>query len=255
MPELAGPPPGSMSIPSGLRTALATEGFPDAELRPVWVNAAGGLTCAIVPGGADNSIEFYAKWNPRFSGESLSDEVKRMDWLGGRHPVPEPVFYTADDHQEVMVTQALKATSAVSPRWINDPHTALRALGEGLRRLHELPVKDCPFAWSVAGRLAEHSLPPQAVGTAPEIDRLVICQGDPCAPNTLLDDEGEFAAHVDLARLGAADRWADLAVMTMSLGWNYTGYDETVFWQAYGVDPDPVRIQYYQYYRELWNVT
>ena len=63
-------------------------------------------------------------------------------------------------------------------------------------------------------------------------------------------DDGSFLAHVDLARLGTADRWADLAVMTLSLEWNYVGYDEADFWAAYGSEPDAHRIAYY---RALWN--
>lgn len=92
--------------------------------------------------------------------------------------------------------------------------------------------------------------PRRCSGEPPPIDRLVFCQGDPCAPNTLLAADGSFLAHVDLARLGAADRWADLAVMSMSLAWNYRGYDEAVFWEAYGIEPDPLRIDYY---RRLWD--
>lgn len=50
----------------------------------------------------------------------------------------------------------------------------------------------------------------------PPVDRLVVCHGDACAPNTLLSGDGHFAAHVDLGALGLADRWADLAVAAWS---------------------------------------
>ena len=56
--------------------------------------------------------------------------------------------------------------------------------------------------------------------------------------------------HVNLARLGVADRWADLAVMSMTLGWNFGDIDQSVFWDPYGTEPDPVRIDYY---RRLWD--
>ena len=84
----------------------------------------------------------------------------------------------------------------------------------------------------------------------PPVDRLVVCHGDACAPNTLLDDAGGWCGHVDLGDLGIADRWADLAVATLSLGWNYEGDWEADFFDAYGVAPDPVRIDYY---RRLWD--
>src|SRR5690242_5385406 len=56
----------------------------------------------------------------------------------------------------------------------------------------------------------------------PPVDRLVVCHGDACAPNTLLGDDGGWSGHVDLGALGVADRWADLAVATWSLDWTGT---------------------------------
>ncbi|MFD6447456.1 phosphotransferase, partial [Promicromonospora sp. NPDC060204] len=96
--------------------------------------------------------------------------------------------------------------------------------------------------------------PPAAgapAGPPPPHDRVVVCHGDACAPNTLLADDGTWAGHVDLGGLGVADRWADLAVATYSLGWNYgPGYDHLVY-EGYGIDEDPDRIAYY---RLLWDL-
>ncbi|WP_443062724.1 phosphotransferase [Streptomyces sp. NBC_00390] len=59
------------------------------------------------------------------------------------------------------------------------------------------------------------------------MDRLVVCHGDACAPNTVVGDDGTWTGHVDLGTLGAADRWADLAVATWSTQWNYgPGWEE-----------------------------
>jgi kanamycin kinase len=85
----------------------------------------------------------------------------------------------------------------------------------------------------------------------PPVDRLVVCHGDSCAPNTLLTDDGRWSGHVDLGELGVADRWADLAVATWSTEWNYgPGWDKLLL-QAYGVPPDPDRTRYY---RLLWDL-
>jgi kanamycin kinase len=63
----------------------------------------------------------------------------------------------------------------------------------------------------------------------------------------LISDAGSCAGHVDLADLGVADRWSDLAVATMSLAWNYpSGGHEDVLFDAYGVTPDRERIAYYR---------
>jgi kanamycin kinase len=122
-----------------------------------------------------------------------------------------------------------------------------------LRYLHDtLPVAQCPFDWSVPYRLRRAVGDTAALLDPPPVDRLVVCHGDACSPNTLLaEGSGEAVAHVDLGALGVGDRWADLAVATMSLGWNYgPGWEES-FLTAYGVGPDPVRSAYY---RALWNV-
>lgn len=152
----------------------------------------------------------------------------------------------------VLLTRALPGESAVAGRWKAEPEVALRALGTGLRQLHDVALDGCPYSWSVDDRLRSADVEAQALSEAPSVDRLVLCHVDPCAPNTLLSTDGSFLAHVDLGRLGAADRWADLAVTSMSLEWNYPSYDEFIFWNACGIEPDPHRIDYY---RKLWNRT
>jgi kanamycin kinase len=66
----------------------------------------------------------------------------------------------------------------------------------------------------------------------------------------LLADDGTCTGHVDLGALGVADRWADLAVATWSLEWNYGPGLDDVMLDAYGIGPDPARTAYY---RELWD--
>jgi kanamycin kinase len=77
------------------------------------------------------------------------------------------------------------------------------------------------------------------------VDRLMVCHGDACAPNTLIDTDGQWCGHVDFGDLGIADRWADLAVAAWSLGYNYGGAWRTEFFDACGVAPDDERLDYY----------
>lgn len=244
-PELAAQrPPADVARPEAV-LALAA-GRPTV---PLWRNEAGGLAFRI-PG----ETPLVVKWNPSGSGESLADEAERMRWLTGRFPAPVPEACGADADGEWLVTQAIDARSAVDPRWLADPANAVRAIGIGLRRLHdELDASTCPFSWDVPERVAIMRRDGVEVRAAhlepPPVDRLVVCHGDPCAPNTLVDDAGRFAAIVDVARLGVADRWADLAVASMSLDWNYGEGWQPAFFDAYGIEPDPGRLAYY---RDLW---
>ncbi|GAA1724708.1 aminoglycoside 3'-phosphotransferase [Microbacterium paludicola] len=220
-----------------------------AELAPVWRNQLGGVTWRA--GGT------YIKHGPRHGEASMAEEAERLRWAAPFTPVPRVLAHGETEAEEWLVTEALAGASAVAPRWVARPEVAVRAIAKGLRALHDaLPVDDCPFDWSVplrASRAAGRGiLLPDELRDPPPTDRLVVCHGDACAPNTLLGEDGRWTAHVDFGSLGVADRWADIAVATMSLEWNYgPGWDD-LFLEAYGIDPDPLRTTYY---RALWNAT
>jgi len=255
---IAGPPPPespevaeAAAAPLPLVVAALAAG--DA-VRPVWLNELGGLTCEL----AGVAGRRFVKWAPAGVWLDLPAEAERMAWAGRFTPVPRVLDQGADETGSWLLTAAAPGETAVSPRWKADPATAVAALGRGLRALHDaLPVEACPFSWSVEDRVAasvaakpgrrDEAL---ALLDHPPIDRLVVCHGDACAPNTLLDDDGEWSAHVDLGDLGVADRWADLAVATWSTEWNYGPGWEPALLAAYGVEADAVRTEYY---RRLWD--
>jgi aminoglycoside phosphotransferase len=221
---LSGSPPPGASVPPPVR-ALAG----DEPLTPVWVNELGGLTFEI---GAGRRRRFV-KWAPAGSGLDLAAEAARLRWAARYTPVPRLLGEGADPAGTWIVTRALPGQMAVADRWTAEPRTAVTAIGQGLRALHDaLPVRDCPFSWTARDRLADarrraarglidparwhsqhqHLDVPQALSLLAEVppeDLLVVCHGDSCAPNTLL------------TALGVADRWADLAVATWSASWNY----------------------------------
>lgn len=221
-----------------------------AALTPVWRNGIGGLTFRTGDGR-------YIKWGPLDPEAAMRDEAERMRWARRWITVPEVREQGQDDTHEWLVTVALPGRSAVDPHWSGDPATAVRAVGEGLRALHDaLPVAECPWEWSVASRVAgagERGIRvPKKLLDPPPVDRLVVCHGDACMPNTLVGDDGRWSAHVDLAALGVVDRWADIAVAAMSTVWNFGPGWEDALIEAYGVEPDRERLAYY---RKLWNKT
>ncbi len=212
--------------------------FEGRRHRTVWRNEVGGLTFE-APG------EFFVKWAPAGSGLRLDVEAHKLRWAQAYTPVPRVLGQGQDEHGTWLQTLALQGKSAVDERWLADPVRAVTAIGEGLRALHDaLPVEDCPFEW-----VPETSEAAALAAPRPTPDKLVVCHGDPCAPNTLLDDDGRWSGHVDLGGLGVADRWADLAVATWSTQWNYgDGYEDALL-AAYGISPDAERTAHY---RLLW---
>ncbi|MGO1410239.1 MAG: phosphotransferase [Microbacterium sp.] len=238
----AGVPGDDVDIPARL-----VELAGDDALEAVWRNELGGLTVRI----RGREAHRYIKWQPptglgaeRDRDVDLVAEAERLRWAGDFIRVPRVVDVGVEGDASWLMTEAIDARSAFDPRWRDSPELVVRAMARGLRRMHDaLPVDACPYRGTWLGSKAT---------LAPEPERLVVCHGDPCVPNTLLDDSGEFAGHVDLARLGAADRWADLSIATYSISWNVNfgrDYDE-LFFRTYGIEPDRERIRAY---RRLWD--
>ena len=252
----------------GVVTALSGADTPTL----VWRNELGGLTFRLDGG---NGQARYVKWVATGTPEiDLTGEAERLAWAQTWVPVPPVLDCGSDADGAWLLTTAIPGRSAIDPGWKARPAVAAAAIGRGLRRFHDtLPTAGCPYEWSVERRLlrADERL---AAGESPAdwfpehrhltideartrlddppaIDRLVVCHGDACTPNTLLHDDGTFAGHVDLGSLGVADRWADLAVATWSLGLDYGPGFERVLYDAYGIDPDPDRIFYYRLLYDL----
>jgi kanamycin kinase len=218
---LANAPTGPVEVPELVRAFARGD-----ELDAVWRNELGGLTF--------RDGERYLKWNPLGSGVDLEDERARLTWLAPRHPVAEVLDVGRDDHGQLLVTRALPGDGAVTDPWRARPREAVRAIAEGLHALHALPIVDCPFAcrWAPASGVPAGDL--------------VVVQGDACAPNTIIGPDARFVGHVDLGLLGVADRWADLAIASRSLDWNYGPGWQDEFFAAYGVEPDEQRLTDYR---------
>jgi kanamycin kinase len=270
-------------MPPALRELVAD---PSAA-RAVWSNELGGLVFEI---GADNEIgakneigahadetgthahRAFLKWSPYSSGVDLTNEAIRLRWAIAYTPVPRVLDHGRLPDGEWLLTSALPGQNAISPRWVADPSAAVTAIGFGLRAMHDaLPVENCPFDWSAASRVERAKLSGsepahwdpihqqltkgeafRLLEDTPPVDRLVVCHGDACSPNTLITDDGRWSGNVDLGALGVGDRWADLAVATWSTVWNYGPGWEATLLDAYGVAADPERSAYY---RLLWDVS
>jgi kanamycin kinase len=245
-------PDASHPVPEQLRRR-----FGDGIEEVAWVNEVGGVTVRAHVGGES----VYAKWAPPGSELDLAAEAERLAWAGDYITVPAVLDFEAGEHGDVLVTAAIAGGNAAAERWRAQPERAVRALGSGLRSLHDaLPPAGCPFSWSVADRVAHsrsEGIPERIAAldrmpAAPPVDRLVVCHADACVPNTLLADDGSVAGYVDLGRLGVADRWADIAIGAWSTEWNYGPGFTQLYYASYGVEPDEERIAFY---RALWDAT
>jgi kanamycin kinase len=226
---------GSGEIPPPV---LEIAGGLDVELA--WRNELGGLTfrCA----------DRFVKWNPRSTGIDLRRERDRLDWIAARHPAPRVIDWGEDESTQWMVTAALPGDCAVGDDWRARRSEAISAIASGLRAIHAVSTVDFPQEWTAQVWISQR---PESLGKAPPTDRPVLVHGDACAPNTLISPAGEWVGNVDFGDLAVGDAWADLAVASLSLDWNFGKGHQHEFFNAYGVEPDEERIRYY---RALWQL-
>jgi kanamycin kinase len=215
------------------------------SLEPVWVNQIGGVTWAI-DGGTE-----YLKYGPPHSEFDPDAEFERLRWVGAFVTAPRPIDHGVEvDGSLWSRTVGIPATSAVLARWRDHPEVVVPELGRALRRFHDLvPLDGCRWEYSVDVRLAPTSVVPPPVADRPELDA-VVCHGDACNPNFLLDAAGRCVGYVDLGMLGVGDRWADLAPALLSLGWNYGAGWEQAFLEGYGIEQDAAKQEFYTW---VWN--
>jgi len=206
----------------------------------------------------------------------LDLETERMRWAHDYLPVPEVLDAGGGKAVSWLLTTGLPGKDATDPLLLADPAHTVAALGRGLRRFHEAaPVAACPFdsrldvaLARVRQRAATSLIDPEedfhpdhgdlSVGEAvallqsqrPPEDDLVVCHGDYCFPNALIEN-GEVTGYLDLGELGVADRWWDLAVGSWSTTWNVGPGYEDLFLEAYGIAPDWRRIAYYRLLYDL----
>jgi kanamycin kinase len=224
-----------LEVPQIAKT-LAKGGEPEL----VWRNELDGLTFRIG--------DRFLKWNPRSTGVDLERERVRLDWISTRHPAPRVVDHGSDADAQWLLTEALPGSSAVGDRWRARRSEAIRAIAVGLRAIHAISIDDVPHAWTPQVWVGRH---PPSLGRRPPIDVPVLVHGDACAPNTLISEEGAWTGNVDFGDLAIGDLWADLAVASLSLDWNFGEGHQSELFDAYGIVPDEDRIRYY---RSLWEL-
>ena len=252
---IAGFPTGSVEVPPRI-VALAD----GRSLRPVWRNEVGGLTFEVT----NNDGRLFIKWQPPDAGRGPRSR-------GGAPGVGFPVYGRTQGGRpgsrrgRGLARHHRRARGECRQFPLAQrPGTGRAGDRRGAALVsRRLPVKECPFPWSAEDRVKDvrrraidrldprqwypehqHLSVERALGILdepPPVDRLVVCHGDACAPNTLIAATGRCSGHVDLGSLGVADRWADLAVATWSTQWNYGEGWESALLEAYGVDADAVR--------------
>ena len=191
---------------------------------------------------APGSPVLYLKHGRGRIAEDIGDEAARLAWLAGRLPVPAIRRFARTADEAWLLTTAMPGETVdalieKSPERLPD---LIEPLAAFLRRLHALPVEDCPFEAGaplrlaaarrnlVAGLVDADDFGPDHAGWTPEavwdeMMRLhpaslgrVVTHGDWSLGNMLVS-EGGVTGCIDVGRAGAADPYQDLAILWANL--------------------------------------
>ncbi|WP_031079163.1 APH(3'') family aminoglycoside O-phosphotransferase [Streptomyces sp. NRRL S-118] len=243
-----------------------------------WLPVTAGESGAAVFRSADATR--YAKCVPPADAAGLQAECDRVAWLGAQGvPGPRVLAWHSGDAGACLVTSAVPGVPADQVP-AAELRTAWDSIADAVRRLHEVPVSECPFrrgldamvavARDVVSRDAVNPefLPAEQQHTpaaellarlTPQVPRrreqeaadMVVCHGDLCLPNIILDPRTlDVSGFIDLGRLGPADRYADLALLLAQARETWTDEAQAraadaAFAERYGISLDHDRLRFY----------
>lgn len=260
------------AMPASMAAAVAGHG---------WVRADGGASDAAVYRlqGQGAAPDLYLKHGVEAAAADIADEMARLRWLAPYLPVPAVRQFArvADPEQAWLLMTAMPGTTASAVLEANPAlgPAVVDALAAFLRRLHAVPVRDCPFDAGHALRLAQarqridgglvdaddfdaeragwtaEQVWAALHGCLPLVPDLVVTHGDFSLDNILMH-EGAIAGCIDVGRAGVADRYQDLAIVWRSLGEFDASLQQRLL-RAYGiVDADQGKLQFHLLLDELF---
>lgn len=217
----------------------------------------------------------------------IRNEHRIMKWLENSSFVPKCISNITENGMNYLLMSKIMGKMSCEDEYLSNPKLLVSVLAEALRFLWSVDISACPVknnlstVLSAAEYRVEHGLvdvddaEPETFGKGgfkdpeellrwlfdnrPKED-FVLSHGDFCLPNVFIND-GSFSGFVDIGRMGIADRYQDIALCCRSLHHNFSGayggkafdgYDEKMFFEALGIEPDFDKIRYYILLDELF---
>ncbi len=241
-----------MSIPANLPSTLSAA-LADCTCHQILLGESGATLYRVT---RTDQTRSYLKIGRSDPNRSLIDEKDRLAWLQDRLPVPHVQLFVQDEQFNYLLMAEIPGIDTSDKVYSGDLPAMVRQLSEGMRLLHSLPIADCPFDERLAVKMAraqqrmEAGLAPAALwaeltAKRPQDEDLVLTHGDYCLPNIILHN-GVLSGFIDLGRAGVADRYQDLALAVRSLAYNFGEGWAPLLFAAYGIEPDPAKLEFYR---------
>lgn len=215
------------------------------------------------------------------------EEIKIMEWLYGKLPVPKILEYEKIDGIGYLLMSKINGKMICDSEYLNNSSMLLNLLSNALNMLWNVDISDCPNNMSIENKLklAEYQVEnnlcdindaePDTYGKCgfknPEEllkwlinnkpkESIVLSHGDFCLPNILVNND-KISGFIDLGRCGAADKYQDIALCYRSLKHNYEGkfsgraikgFNPDDLFVSLGIQPDRELLNYYILLDELF---
>lgn len=203
-------------------------------------------------GMSSSEVRIYGNYVLKIQphNEETDNEFLMTRWLCGRIPIPEILTYRVVKDTAFTLMTRMDGKMLCDSAFLENPETLIRIAADGLKKLWEIRVDDCPYSTSrLTSRLkaAEYNVKnglvdmdnvdPETFGEGgfadpsellswlkdnrPEED-IVLTHGDYCLPN-IFARNSKLCGFIDLGKLGPADRWQDIAIAVRSIRDNLEG--------------------------------
>lgn len=221
--------------------------------------------------------DLFLKHGRHAVADDIGHEMVRLRWLAPYMPVPAVKHFVRTHDEAWLLMTALPGRTAyeVMAARADAGPAVVDALAAFLRRLHAIPVNECPFNSDHAYRLAsararidaglvdEDDFDDERAGwTAGQVWEAmqsllpltpdpVVTHGDFSLDNLFIRD-GEVAGCIDAGRVGIADRYQDLSIAWNCLG-EFGAQLQQRFLAQYGItDVDQRKLQFHLMLDELF---
>ena len=227
--------------------------------------------------GKPDAPDLFLKHGYGSVADDVTDEMIRLRWLARHIPVPAFKGFVAMQDEAWLLMTALPGQTAYQYLEARpDAHVVIvDAFAAFLRRIHAIPVSECPFNSDHAFRLArardridagvvqEDDFDDEREGWTAEqvweaMQRLLPMQPDPVVTHgdfsldNILMVNGEVIGCIDVGRVGIADRYQDLAILWNCLGEFGVSLQDRLL-EQYGVPKvDECKLQFHLMLDELF---
>ena len=173
--------------------------------------------------------------------EEAENEIRVMELLQGKLPVPKVLGYERDDRKIYLLMTKVPGDMACSDKYMKDPEQLTTILAEGLQMLWNVDINDYPYTWNLEKKLqiakyaVENNLvdiedaEPYTFGENGFKNQIIFLNGlltinlrkSLSCPMGIFTRiyfrNGKVSGYIDLGRAGIADKWQDIALCYRSL--------------------------------------